>query len=304
VAWHRERLVAIILTNVVGLVVALAFLGLSAPDLALTQLAVEMVTTILMLMALARLPQTSPRESSPLRRARDVMLAGLVGVGVAGIALMAMTRRLETISWYFVDQSVPLGGGANVVNVILVDFRGYDTFGEITVLTIAAIGVAAVLDGVRLARPYATTQRLSSPLLLVVASRWLLPLALVVSVYILLRGHNAPGGGFVAGLITSVALVLQYIAHGFAWAASRLGIDYARVAAAGLLAAAATGTGAWWFGKPFLTSAHTEVVVPVLGALPLASAALFDLGVYLAVVGTTMLALVSLARASHNAEDC
>ena len=219
VLWHRERLVAILLTSVVGLVVSLAFLGFSAPDLALTQLAVEVVTTVLMLMALARLPQTSPRESSPRRRARDVTLAGLAGVGVAGIALMAMTRRLETISWYFIEHSVPLGGGANVVNVILVDFRGYDTFGEITVLTIAALGVAAMLDGVAIRRLHAAAGSLSSPLLFVVAARWLLPVALVVSVYILLRGHNAPGGGFVAGLITSVALVLQYMAHGSRWAA-------------------------------------------------------------------------------------
>jgi multicomponent K+:H+ antiporter subunit A len=303
VAWHRTRLVAIILTSVVGLVVSLAFLGLSAPDLALTQLAVEVVTTVLMLMALARLPQTCPPESSPLRRVRDVTLACLVGVGVSALALMAMTRRLETISWYFIEHSVPLGGGANVVNVILVDFRGYDTFGEITVLTIAAIGVAAVLDGVRLRRPHADARPLWSPLLLVVASRWLLPLALVVSVYILLRGHNAPGGGFVAGLITSAALVLQYMAHGSAWATSRLRIDYPRLAATGLLVAGATGAGAWWFGKPFLTSAHAEPVVPVLGALALASAALFDIGVYLAVVGTTMLALVSLASASGYAGD-
>ena len=303
VAWHRERLVAIILTSVVGLVVALAFLGLSAPDLALTQLAVEMVTTILMLMALARLPQTSPRESSPRRRARDVVVAGLVGVGVAGVALMAMTRKLETISWYFIEHSVPLGGGANVVNVMLVDFRGYDTFGEITVLTIAAIGVAAVLGGVQLPRRYAAAAPLSSPLLLVAASRWLLPLALVVAVYILLRGHNAPGGGFVAGLITSVALILQNIAHGSRWAASRLAVDYARLAATGLLVAGATGAAAWWFGKPFLTSAHAEPVVPVLGALPLASAAVFDIGVYVVVVGTTMLALASLASASNDGRD-
>jgi multicomponent K+:H+ antiporter subunit A len=303
VVWHRERLVAIVLTSVVGLVVSLAFLGFSAPDLALTQLTVEVVTTVLMLMALARLPQTSPRESSPRRRARDVTLAGLAGVGMAGVAVMAMTRRLETISWYFIEHSVPLGGGANVVNVILVDFRGYDTFGEITVLTIAALGVAAVLDGVRLRRPQVAGRPLSSPVLLVVASRWLLPLALVVSVYILLRGHNAPGGGFVAGLITSIALVLQYVAHGFAWAVLRLRLDSARLAAAGLLVVGATGSGAWWFGKPFLTSTHAEPVVPVLGALALASAALFDIGVYLAVVGTTMLALVSLASASRNSGD-
>ena len=303
VAWHRERLVAIILTSVVGLVVSLAFLGLSAPDLALTQLAVEVVTTVLMLVALARLPQTSPRERSLPRRARDVTLACLVGAGAAGLALMAMTRDLQTISWYFIEHSVPLGGGANVVNVILVDFRGYDTFGEITVLTIAALGVAAVLHGARLRRPWAAAPALSSPLLLVVASRWLLPLALVVSIYILLRGHNAPGGGFVAGLITSVALVLQYIAHGTVSAAARLRLDYGRLAATGLLVAGATGIAAWAFGKPFLTSAHAEPVVPGLGALALASAALFDVGVYLGVVGTTMLAIVSLATASREGQE-
>ena len=302
VIWHRERLVAIVLTSVVGLVVSLAFLGFSAPDLALTQLSVEVVTTVLMLMALARLPQTTPRESSMRRRARDMTLSGLVGLGVAGVALMVMTRSHETISWYFIANSVPRGGGANVVNVILVDFRGYDTFGEITVLTIAALGVAAVLDGAAVRRTQ-DGPPLASPLLLVVEARWLLPLALLVAVYILLRGHDAPGGGFVAGLITSVALVLQYVAHGSLWAASRLPIDYARLAARGLLLAGATGAGAWAFGKPFLTSTHAEPVVPVLGALALASAALFDIGVYLAVVGTTMLALVSLAGTSRNAGD-
>jgi multicomponent K+:H+ antiporter subunit A len=233
--WHHKRLVAVVLTSVVGLVVSLAFLALSAPDLALTQLAVEVVSTVLMLLALARLPQSSAHESSLGRRARDATLAGLVGIGVAGVALAVMTRRLETISWYFVEHSVPRGGGANVVNVILVDFRGFDTFGEITVLTIAALGVAAVLDGVRLVRPRADgrPRPVPSPLLLAVAARWVLPLALVVSVYILLRGHNAPGGGFVAGLITAVALVLQYVARGFAWAASRLRLDHARLAATG-----------------------------------------------------------------------
>jgi len=97
---------------------------------------------------------------------------------------------------------------------------------------------------------------------------------------------------------TGWAIASYLVAH-----ASRLHVDYARLGAAGLLIAGATGTSAWWFGKPFLTSAHAEPVVPVLGPLALASAALFDVGVYLAVVGTTMLTLVSLARASRNAEE-
>jgi multicomponent K+:H+ antiporter subunit A len=305
VAWHRQRLVAVILLSVVGLVVSLAFLTFSAPDLALTQLSVEVVTTVLMLMGLARLPQSSPRESSPGRRARDATLAGLVGIGVAGIALAVMTRRLETISWYFMEHSVPLGGGRNVVNVILVDFRGYDTFGEITVLAIAALGAAALLGDVRLTRPgaHALAPTSPPPLLFVVSARWLFPLAIAVSVYILFRGHNAPGGGFVAGLITAVALVMQQMAHGFAWASARLPVDYGRLVAAGLSVAGATGAGAWWFGRPFLTSAHAEPVVPLLGRLPLGSAAVFDVGVYLAVAGTTMWMLASLASVSRDATE-
>jgi multicomponent K+:H+ antiporter subunit A len=179
------------------------------------------------------------------------------------------------------------------VNVILVDFRGYDTFGEITVLAIAALGVAALLDGVRRTGPDADGR--PAPLLFGVAARWLLPLALVVSVYIFLRGHNAPGGGFVAGLITAVALLLRHLAHGGAGFPARGQLDYARLTASGLLIAGVTGLGAWWLDRPFLTSVHVEPILPLLGALPLASATLFDLGVYLAVVGATMLMLVSLA---------
>jgi multicomponent K+:H+ antiporter subunit A len=305
VAWHRRRLVAVILLSVVGLVVSLAFLTFSAPDLALTQLAVEVVTTVLMLTALARLPQSSPRESSPGRRARDATLAGLAGLGAAGLALAAMTRPLETISWFFVEESVPGGGGRNVVNVILVDFRGFDTFGEITVLAVAALGVAALLDGVRLTRHRAdeSLRPATSPLLFVVTARWLLPLALAVSVFVLFRGHNEPGGGFVGGLIVSVALVMQQMARGAAWTTARVPLDHTRLAAVGLLMAGVTGAGAWWVGQPFLTSAHAEPVVPLLGRVPLASAAIFDVGVYLAVVGATMLMLESLARASNDAGE-
>ena len=182
------------------------------------------------------------------------------------------------------------------MNVILVDFRGFDTFGEITVLAIAALGIVALLDSVRQAKPDA--DRPYPPLLFAVAARWLLPLAIVVSVYIFLRGHNAPGGGFVAGLITAVAFLLRHIAHGVNGSPARRRLDYTRITASGLLIAGATGVAAWGLGKPFLTSAHAEPVLPLIGALPLASATLFDLGIYLGVVGTTMLMLESLADAS------
>jgi multicomponent K+:H+ antiporter subunit A len=295
VAWHRERLAAMIFAGVAGLMVSLAFLALSAPDLALTQLAVEVVSTVLLLLALGALPQRTPAESWPRRRGRDAALAAALGIGVGALALAVMTRPLDTISWYFVANSVPGGGGANVVNVILVDFRGYDTFGEVTVLAIAALAAAAVTEGVRLARHGGPSP--APPLLFAVAARWLLPLALTVAIYLLLRGHNAPGGGFVAGLVTAAALVMHRMAQGPG--ATPRAIDYPRLAAVGLLLAGATGVGAWFAGRPFLTSAHGHPAVPLLGELPLASAALFDLGVFLAVVGATLLTLTTIAGAAR-----
>jgi multicomponent K+:H+ antiporter subunit A len=300
---HRDRLTAVILIGAVGLVAAAGFLYFSAPDLALTQLAVEVVSTVLLLMSLALLPRTSPPESGPGRRARDLLLAGLAGLGVAAVAFAAMTRSRDSIAWYFLENAVPKGGGANAVNVILVDFRGFDTFGEITVLVIAALGVAALMTDMRARRPPADPagrpwSPQKHPLLFAAAVGWMLPFALLVSVYLFLRGHDAPGGGFVAGLVTAVAIATVYMSRGFASTERAIGLDYARVAAAGLAVAAATGIGALWFGRPFLTSAHAHPAVAVLGEVPLATAALFDLGVYLAVVGAALLMLVALARAS------
>ena len=304
---HHQRFVAVILTGAVGLVASLAFVALSAPDLAMTQLSVDVVSTVLLLMGLALLPAFSPRESSNGRRARDAVLAAAGGGGIAWLAWLMLTRDHESISWYFLEQSLPLGGGTNAVNVILVDFRGYDTFGEITVLGIAAVGVLALLDGLRTRRPAADPQGRAwsygqEPLLLRMAARVVLPMALVVSAFIFWRGHNLPGGGFIAGLVTAVALVLQYMATGQDRAEAVLrggaGRRFTRWIGIGLGIAWLTGVGAFFFGKPFLTSAHGHPSVPVLGELPLATAALFDLGVYITVVGATMLMLSVLGSAS------
>jgi multicomponent K+:H+ antiporter subunit A len=202
---------------------------------------------------------------------------------------------------------LPAGGGTNVVNVILVDFRGYDTFGEITVLGIAAVGVLALLDGLRLRRPALDPQGRpwsysGEPLLLRMAARIVLPVALVVSIFIFWRGHNLPGGGFIAGLVTAVALLLQYVAQGQNHAEAvlhgRAGLRFTRWIGSGLAIAGLAGIGAFAFGRPFLTSAHGTPQLPWLGDLPLASAAVFDLGVYITVVGATMLMLSALGAAS------
>ena len=305
---HHDRFQSVVVAGVIGLVTAMTFVGFSAPDLALTQLTVELVATVLLLMGLALLPQKTPRESSVSRRWRDGVLALAGGSGIAWLAWVMLTRDHDSIAWYFLNNSAVAGGGTNVVNVILVDFRGYDTFGEITVLAIAAVGVLALMDGMRARRPAMDGDGLpwtfaTQPLMLRVAARMLLPLALVVTLYIFMRGHNQPGGGFIAGLITAVALVLQYMAMGQSRAEALLRADggsrFVRWIGIGLGIAGLTGIGAFVLGQPFLTSAHGHPYVPLLGQLPLATAALFDLGVYITVVGATLLTLSTLGTVSR-----
>ncbi|MCW8958337.1 MAG: DUF4040 domain-containing protein, partial [Gammaproteobacteria bacterium] len=297
--WHRHRLVALIQLSVVGLVVSVAFVRFAAPDLALTQLSVEMVTIILLMLVLYFLPQHTPAESSSLRKGRDLLLAGGAGASVALLAWGVLTRPYQTIGDYFMQQSLPGGGGHNVVNVILVDFRGFDTLGEVTVLGIAAIGILMLLRGLRLkmpaadgeGRPWASDRY---PMILAVISRPLLPLALVVAIYLMLRGHNMPGGGFIAGLVTAIALILQYVASGIAWTRARMNINYIKLTATGVLLSTLTGLGSWLFGYPFLTSGFGHFHLPLVGEFELATAMLFDLGVYLAVIGSTLLVLANL----------
>jgi multicomponent K+:H+ antiporter subunit A len=133
-------------------------------------------------------------------------------------------------------------------------------------------------------------------MMLSVVSQAILPLAIMVSVYIFLRGHNLPGGGFIAGLITAVALIQQYIAQGYAWLNERLSINYRYLTGSGLLVAAATGIASFLWQQPFLKSWHGHFHLPILGDIELASAMAFDLGVYLTVVGACMMILSELGR--------
>jgi len=304
VVWHRRRLIALITMGVIGLIVSLAFVKFSAPDLALTQLSVEVVTVVLLLLALFFLPQQAPVESTRLRIGRDALLALGAGAGATLLTLAVLTRPLDTIAGFFLEQALPGGGGANVVNVILVDFRGFDTLGEITVLALAALGIVALLHGLKLPMPCADAEGRrwspdAHPPLMATLTRLLLPLTLMVAVFILLRGHNLPGGGFIAGLITAVALIVQYLANGIAWTSARLRLDMHRVIGAGLAIATGTGLVAMGLGYPFLTSTFTHLHWPVVGEFEVASAMAFDFGVFLVVVGATMLILVQLGRLSQ-----
>ncbi len=134
------------------------------------------------------------------------------------------------------------------------------------------------------------------PVMLAVVSQSLLPLALLVSAFIFIRGHNLPGGGFIAGLITAIALIQQYVAHGVVWMRERMPLNYLAFIASGLLIATLSGMGSWAFGHNFLTTWFDYFKLPVVGKFELASAMVFDFGVYLTVIGATLLILANLGK--------
>ncbi len=302
VVMHRHRMAALMLLAVTGLVVCLAFVYQSAPDLALTQLLVEMVTTVLMMLALAWLPQEGTVEHSRWRKGRDALIAVAAGLGTAALVWLVIGRPFDSISPYYLSHTLPEGGGANAVNVIIVDFRGFDTMGEITVMGIAALTMHALLSN------FAPREGQGLPLLpgapplmLQLISRLVLPFAVLVSIYLYLRGHNLPGGGFIAGLVLALGLMLQYVAHGLNWVDARSRTNHIGWIGGGLLIAAITGLASWWFGAPFLTSTYDYPWLPGIGGVPLASASAFDLGVLLVVTGATMVMLLSVARIGRGA---
>lgn len=314
-----HRLAAMILMGGAGLATCITFAWLSAPDLALTQLLAEIATTVLILLGLRWLPKRLPVPEDltvrmRLRRGRDVALAVLVGLGAALLSYAVMTRGAPLgISEFFLRNAYTEGGGTNVVNVMLVDFRGFDTMGEITVLGVVALTVFGLLRRFRPAvdsadRPEqqrlldgnAEGQRVADDFLRIPAliMTWLFPVVILVAIYMLLRGHDLPGGGFIAGIIMSLAFILQYMANGTRWVEERLRVLPVLWIGWGLLLAMLTGLGAMALGAPFLTSAFAYAEIPLIGKIPLATALLFDLGVFALVVGATVLMLIALAHQS------
>ena len=327
-AWMAKyhRLAALALIGGTGIVTAASFLWLSAPDLALTQLMVETVTTVLILLGLRWLPPrqesiTEPsRESWYLwgRRSRDFAISVSGAIAFAALAYAVLVLPVsDNISDFFLLNALSGGGGSNVVNVLLVDFRSFDTLGEITVLAIVSLTVYALLRRFRPAPESASlppqqvfkgdpasrqdpAEQANSGYLLIpgIYIRLLLPVMGVIAVYFFFRGHNLPGGGFVAGLIFAASLLVQYMLAGTTWVEKKIHLRLHVWLGIGLLTACATGLGAWLLGFPFLTTHTAHYVWPLLGELHIPSAFLFDLGVFIVVVGTTMLMLASLAHQS------
>lgn len=309
-----NRLSALILVGVTGYGIAVIFALHGAPDLALTQVLVETIVMVVFMLVLRKMPTEVAWKAEPKQSRVRAWLAGATGLSVVIVTIFAMNARTtEPISVYMQDLAYEIGHGANTVNVLLVDLRGFDTFGEISVLVIAATGIASLVyrnrsfrkdsrrptlatTGRRWLAAAVDTERAQNRSLMVdVATRILFPAMIMLSVYFFFAGHNAPGGGFAGGLVASLAFSLRYLAGGREELEEALPIDAGRILGTGLFVAA---TAVLWpmvlLGEPPLTSHIWDLTLPLIGEIHIASALLFDLGVYLIVIGLTMHILNSL----------
>ncbi|SFR82976.1 multisubunit sodium/proton antiporter, MrpA subunit /multisubunit sodium/proton antiporter, MrpB subunit [Agromyces sp. CF514] len=347
----RQRMTAVLLVSVTGYGLVLLFGMSGAPDLALTQALVETIVLVVFVLVLRRLPKQIAQRNPPVHKVARGVIGAVSGVVMGVIGLVALGARIEpTIAGGLPALSLE-AHGKNIVNVMLVDIRAWDTLGEISVLVAVATGVASLIfvsgrtggaprlddgdlgldrrdrirplpeqaasiraprtslantDGETDAAAEAASTRQTwllagrtiSPrnrsILIEVLVRLLFHPAIVVSVFLLFVGHNAPGGGFAGGLLAGLALVARYLAGGRYELGEAAPVDAGRLLGTGLLLAAGTATASLFFSGIPLESAWFEAEVPVLGTISIGTSTLFDIGVYLVVVGLVLDILRSL----------
>jgi multicomponent Na+:H+ antiporter subunit A len=306
-----------VLVGVSGYGIAVLFVLHGAPDLALTQFLVETVTIVMFVLVLRRLPERFSARPLKFTRRLRATIAVAVGAVTAGMAYAAAGgRQAVPISTAFPELAVSYGGGTNIVNVALVDIRAWDTMGEISVLVVAATGVASLIfrrtgalerrsaeQGNGRSTTGETTGWLAAgdtpearrqSIILQVVTRLMFHTVLLFSIYLLFTGHNTIGGGFAGGLVAGLALTVRYLAGGRRELNAAAPVDAGLVLGTGLLISVGSGAVAMLFGGEVLQSALLDVHLPVLGHVHFATSAFFDLGVYLVVVAVVLEILRSL----------
>ncbi|WP_309104394.1 Na+/H+ antiporter subunit A [Microbacterium sp.] len=335
----EKRYTGVVLVSVTGLGMVALFATSGAPDLALTQILVETVTMVTFALVLRRLPARMGQHNASVGRIPRALLGIGVGVTMALVAVVATQSRIaDPISMTFPELAYELGHGKNVVNVALVDLRGWDTMGELSVLVLAATGVASLVfvthradllaatktlprsarravrsrplvettDGVR----FQTSENRSNhrawlvggqrlkpenrSIVLEVIVRILFHTIIVVSIFLLFAGHNLPGGGFAGGLVAGMALVMRYIAGGRWELGAAAPTDAGRLLGWGLILAVGTAVLPLFFGLAPLTSSFWEWEIPGIGHMEFVTSTIFDVGVYLVVIGLVLDVLRSL----------
>jgi multicomponent Na+:H+ antiporter subunit A len=334
----RKRYTGVVLVSVTGLGMVLLFATSGAPDLALTQILVETVTLVAFALVLRRIPSRMGDHNASVWPVARAVLAAAVGATMALVALVATAARTaKPISESFPALAYELGHGKNVVNVALVDLRGWDTMGELSVLILAATGVASLVfvthrsdtlslqtaplppAAARTRRPLVETSEGIRPrgdatgaqrmawlvggqrvrpenrsIMLEVIVRILFHSIIIVSLYLLFAGHNLPGGGFAGGLVAGMALVMRYVAGGRYELGAAAPTDAGRLLGSGMTLAVACAVVPLLFGLSPLTSSFWEWEIPGIGHVEFVTSTLFDVGVYLVVIGLVLDVLRSL----------
>jgi multicomponent Na+:H+ antiporter subunit A len=334
----QKRYTGVVLVSVTGLGLVLLFATSGAPDLALTQILIETVTLVAFALVLRRIPSRMGEHNASVWPIARAVLGAAVGLTMAFIAIIATADRVAPpISETFPELAYDLGHGRNVVNVALVDLRGWDTMGELSVLILAATGVASLVfvthradslstftaplpaAAARTRRPLVETEDGIRPvdgsdrpermawliggqrvrpenrsILLEVIVRVLFHSIIIVSLYLLFAGHNLPGGGFAGGLVAGMALVMRYIAGGRYELGAAAPTDAGRLLGVGMSIAVACAVVPLLFGMSPLTNAFFEAELPVIGHIEFVTSTLFDIGVYLVVIGLVLDVLRSL----------
>ncbi|NYF18127.1 multicomponent Na+:H+ antiporter subunit A [Microbacterium sp. AK009] len=333
----KKRYTGVVLVSVTGLGMAALFAISGAPDLALTQILIETVTLIAFALVLRRIPSRMGEHNASVAAIPRALVAGAVGITMMAVAVIATGARLQDpISVAWPDLAYELGHGRNVVNVALVDIRGWDTMGELAVLILAATGVASLVfvtdrkdnltatnalprvggrdrrllvetpSGVKPRNAEGGRQRMAwlvggpqvqpenRSILLEVIVRILFHSIIIVSLYLLFAGHNLPGGGFAGGLVAGMALVMRYVAGGRYELGVAAPTDAGRLLGVGMSIAIGCAIVPLLFGAPPLTSTWFEAELPILGHVEFVTSTLFDVGVYLVVVGLVLDVLRSL----------
>ncbi|MGA7203311.1 MAG: Na+/H+ antiporter subunit A [Specibacter sp.] len=343
----NKRFMAVLMVSVTGYGVALVFALQGAPDLALTQMLVETIILVAFVLALRSLPPGLQERTAGDHKVMRIILGAAFGAIMVVVGIVAMGSRIATpVSLSLPQMAYDGGGGLNVVNVTLVDIRAWDTFGEISVLAIAATGVASLIfvrgRGQRLARaetvatgsigrmaepgqsrspvaelaerfaavpgnPWLVAGRTLAPerrsIIIEVVTRLVFHSIIVLSIYLLLAGHNGTGGGFAGGLVAGLALTIRYLAGGRFELAEATRISAGTLLGLGLAAAALTGVAPLFFGGEIFQSAILSFDLPVFGHVKFVTSTLFDIGVYLVVVGLVVDVLRSLGSEIDQHEE-
>lgn len=340
-----KRFMAVLLVSVTGYGIALIFALQGAPDLALTQMLVETIILVAFVLAMRSLPASLLERTAGSHKVARLIIGIAFGATMVVVAIVAMGSRIHVpVSLDMPIMAYEGGGGLNVVNVTLVDIRAWDTFGEISVLAIAATGVASLIfvrgRGQRLPRaetvatgsvgklqaasfgpavhiakrfaaspgdPWLVAGRTLAPerrsIIIEVVARLVFHSIIVLSIYLLLAGHNATGGGFAGGLVAGLALTIRYLAGGRFELAEATRISAGTLLGLGLTIAALTGLAPLFFGGEVFQSAIIAFDLPIFGHVKFVTSTLFDIGVYLVVVGLVVDVLRSLGSEIDQHEE-